>query len=374
MLRHLIACLSLTAAVAQANIVIGQSVPTDGESSTAIAGRALALGASLYFNRVNAAGGIFGEKIDHQVMDDGHDPKRTLANTQDLINKKHALALVAYSGSLNMHEVLNAKVLETAGIPLIGAAAASEDIRNPGSPYFFQTRAGYRQELQRLVKLLADDLGVTRIAVLAQQDDYGNSGVADLKAELQKRHLSLAGTAWYDRKAQDLGSAAQQMTKLNPEAILLISVSTPAARFIKAYRESGGSAQLYGLSPIQYEGVIQTIGKQSAHGLGLSQVFPYPDDTRLRFIREFRQDSEAALKDSDAPRYAVLEGYLSARLAVEAIKRAGKNPTRAGVYNALTGMKRYDLGGFVINFDETNRLGSNFVDVVMVSSTGALAR
>ncbi|WP_051711230.1 ABC transporter substrate-binding protein [Andreprevotia chitinilytica] len=372
MLRSLIACLSLTVAAAQADIVIGQSVPTTGIA--AATGKALALGASLYFGRINAAGGIFGEQIDHQVLDDANDPKRAVANTQELIDKKNAIALVAYYGTSDTLEVMNSKVLDKAGIALVGTTSGAESVQIPGDPYVFHLRAGYKQEIDRIVKLLADNLGVSKIAVVAQQDGYGESGVAALKAALEKRHLKLAGEAWYDRNTGDTSKAAQQMAKLNPEAVVLVAISKPAANFIKAFKTAGGTSQLYGLSPIQYEEVIQTIGKQYAHGLGLSQVFPYPNNIQVRFIRDFQQDAEQVLRSGENLSYSVLQGYLSAKLTVDAIKRAGKNPTRAGVYKALTSMKHYDLGGFIISFDENNRLGSNFIDLTMITPTGTLTR
>jgi ABC-type branched-subunit amino acid transport system substrate-binding protein len=372
LLSPLLACLSLVVATAQADIVIGQSVPTTGVAAGT--GKALALGASLYFGRINAGGGLFGEPIDHQVLDDGYDPKRTVANTQELVEKKGALALVSYYGTATTLELIKSKVLDNAGVPLVGVHSGAEAVRNPGDPFIFQTRASYKQEIDRLVQLLAGNLGVTRIAVVAQQDAYGQSGVDALKAALQKRNLTLTGEYWYDRATGDTTKAAQEAAKLNPEAVVLVAISKPAGTFIKKFKELGGTSQLYGLSPIQFEEVIANIGKKYAHGLGISQVYPYPGNAQMKFIREFQQDTDAVLRSGDYPSYAVFEGYLSAKLVVDAIKRAGKAPTRAGVYNALTQMHRYDLGGFVINFDEKNRLGSKFIDLTMISPTGTLTR
>ncbi|MBM5573890.1 hypothetical protein [Deefgea sp. CFH1-16] len=55
-------------------------------------------------------------------------------------------------------------------------------------------------------------------------------------------------------------------------------------------------------------------------------------------------------------------------------KRAGKNPTRSAIYNALTTMKKYDLGGFTIDYSDKNRNGSSFGEITMMSPTGALSR
>ena len=371
-LRTLLACLSLTIATAHADIVIGQSVPTTGIAAST--GKALALGAALYFGRVNAGGGINGELIDHQVMDDGYDPQRTVANTKALIEQKGALALVSYYGSANAEALMQSKELDNADIALVGVHSGDDKIRTPGDPYIFQTRASYKQEVDRLVKLLVTNLGVTHLAVVAQQDGYGESGVKALRAALEQHNLAPAGEFWYDRNSGDTTKAAEEVAKLNPEAVILVAISKPAATFIKKFKELGGTSQLYGLSPIQFEDVIAAVGKKYAHGLGISQVFPYPGNAQIRFVREFQQDTDAVLHSGSYPSYAVFEGYLSARLVVDAIKRAGKNPTREAIYKALTSMKHYDLGGFIINFDEKNRLGSKFVDLTMISPTGTLTR
>lgn len=357
---------------ARADIVIGESVPTSGLAGDT--GKALALGASIYFGRVNAQGGINGEPINLITRDDGYDSIRTLANTKDLIEKQNAVALVGYYGTQPIQELLNSKQLETAGIPLVGAFTGAETVRAPGSPYFFQTRAGYGQEIEKIVTLLKDHLGVQKIAVVAQKDGFGQAGYAALKAELAKRNMQLAGEAWYDRVTGNTNDAAAEMAKVNADAVILIAISKPAATFLKKFHELGGTSQVYGVSAIQYDDVIRAIGKSGASGLGLSQVFPAPNNAQLKIVRDFQKDAEPFLKADEYPAYALLEGYMSARILVEALKKAGKNPTRASVYNALANMKHYDLGGYSVDFTNPRRLGSNFVELTMISPTGSLSR
>ena len=385
MFKKLILCASLSfAATAQADIVIGQSVPTSGIAADT--GKSLALGASIYFNKINSAGGVNGEKINHIVRDDGYDPKRSIQNTKDLIDKENALVLVSYYGSATTGELLKSKTLENAGIPLIGVHSGAESIRTPGSLFLFHTRASYAQETDRLVQLLAGNLGVNKIAVVAQQDAFGEAGVAGLKASLLKHKLQLAGEAWYDRSKGDTTAAAKTLSKLNPEAVILVAVSKPAATFTKQFKEFGGTSQLYALSPVMFEEVARAVGKKMGHGLGISQVYPYPNNTRSRLIKEFQDDVYAELGDqasgakdplatlANYSSYAVLEGYVAAKIAVEAIQRAGKAPTRTSVYNALTKMNKFDMGGFSVDFNDKKRNGSNYGEITMMSPSGALTR
>ncbi|MDR3426764.1 ABC transporter substrate-binding protein [Silvimonas sp.] len=370
--RTLLALAFSVATLAYADINIGESVPTSGLAGDT--GKALALGASIYFGRVNAQGGINGEHINLITRDDGYDAARTLANTRDLIDKENAVALIGYYGTTPLQELIKSKILDTSGISLVGAYTGADSVRTGASAYFFQTRAGYTQEVEKIVSLLNDHLGVTRIAVLAQKDGFGEAGYAAVKEELAKRKLTLAGEGWYDKNSGDTNAAAQELAKVNPEAIIMVAISKPAGTFAKQYKALGGTSQLYGLSPIQYDEVTKLVGIGNAHGIGLSQVFPAPTNAQLKLVRDFQKDAEPFLKTGDYPSYALLEGYISARLVTEAIKRAGKTPTRASVYAALNNMKRFDLGGFIVDFSDKKRLGSNFVELTMISPTGTLTR
>ncbi|UXY16276.1 ABC transporter substrate-binding protein [Chitiniphilus purpureus] len=356
----------------EAQIVIGQSVPTTGPGADT--GKALALGASLYFGRVNARGGINGAVIDHKVIDDGGDPRRAVQNTRQLLDKDNALLLVGYYGSATVSELSRSRVLVDGNAALIGAHAGSDLIRLPADPHVFQTRAGYTQELEKTVQLLAGNLGMTRIGALAQDDADGQAALKSLRSALAKHRAKLEVEVTFNPRNGDVGKAAQTLAKSNPQAVLLLTTSKPAAEFVKKYKALGGTSQLYGISLIQFEDVLRYIGKKDAHGLGISQVYPYPFNVQLRFIREFQEDTGAVLRSGEFPSYAVLEGYISARLAIEALKRAGKNPTRAAVTTALSTLGRLDLGGYAVDFSDRKRLGANFVELTMISPTGTLTR
>ncbi|GAA5786255.1 ABC transporter substrate-binding protein [Chitiniphilus shinanonensis] len=356
----------------ESEIVIGQSVPTTGIAADT--GKALALGASLYFGRVNARGGINGAVVNHKVLDDGNNPQKAVQNTRDLLDKQGAALLVNYYGSATATELTRSKVLANANVALVGVHGGAELIRLPADPNIFQTRAGYTQELEKTVQLLTGNLGITRVGALVQDDADGQAALKSLKDALTKRQLKLEVEATFNAKSGDVAAATKTLAKANPQAVIVLAISRPAANFVKQFKAAGGTSQLYGISLIQFEDVIRIAGKKDAHGLGISQVYPYPSNMQLRFIREFQEDAGAVLRSGEYPSYAVLEGYLSARLAVEALKRAGKNPTRQAVYNALTSMNRLDLGGYVIDFSANKRLGSSFVELTMISPTGTLTR
>ena len=82
-----------------------------------------------------------------------------------------------------------------------------------------------------------------------------------------------------------------------------------------------------------------------------------------------------ALKDfapKSQPSFLSMEGYLAAKALTEGLRRAGPNPTRAGLQTALEGMRDVDLGGFTVNFAGASRRGSDFADVTMIGPGGRI--
>jgi len=69
-----------------------------------------------------------------------------------------------------------------------------------------------------------------------------------------------------------------------------------------------------------------------------------------------------------------MEGFLTAKVMVEGLRRAGKNPTREGLVDALEGMRDVDLGGFYVSYSPTNHAGSKFVDLTIIGRNGKFLR
>ena len=103
MIRALATLLALAAGTALAQgvtdtqIVLGQSVALSGPAQEL--GKDMQLGASLYFNEVNAKGGVNGRRIVLKTVDDGYEPARAAENTRKLIAEEKVFALFGYVGT-----------------------------------------------------------------------------------------------------------------------------------------------------------------------------------------------------------------------------------------------------------------------------------
>jgi ABC-type branched-subunit amino acid transport system substrate-binding protein len=165
----------------------------------------------------------------------------------------------------------------------------------------------------------------------------------------------------------------ERIRKSDAQAVIMISVNKPTAAFVKQYRDGGGGAQLFNISVVDPAEIVKLAGLKNAHGLGISQVVPYPYMANLQVIREYH-----ALLRKYAPgeevNYTSFEQFLGAKVLVEALRRAGPRPTRAKVVAALEGLQNWDLGGIAVGYAPDNRVGSRFVDVTVIGSSGKLLK
>jgi ABC-type branched-subunit amino acid transport system substrate-binding protein len=167
--------------------------------------------------------------------------------------------------------------------------------------------------------------------------------------------------------------AVERIRKSDAQAVIMISVNKSTSAFIQRYRESGGGAQLYNISVVDPAEIVKLAGLKNAHGLGISQVVPYPYMPNLPAIREY----QALLKkyaSAELVNYTSFEQFLGAKVLVEALRRAGPAPTRPKVVKALESMSHFDLGGITVNYSPENRVGSRFVEVTVIGSTGKLLK
>jgi len=347
-----------------AEIVIGQVAPLTGVLASS--GEQMVLGGKIYFDAVNAQGGVHGATLHQLVVDDGYDVSKTVARTRELLARPDVVALFGFAGTANITQLLKDGVLADGGAALVAPYTGGESLRSPFNPWIFHVRAGYVDEAEHMVQQLTT-LNMNRIAVMYQDDGFGQSGLEGVEAALARRKLKLAAVASYPRNTDDVAAAVKTISAANVHAVIMIAVNKPAAAFIKKYREAGGGAQLYNISVVNPAEIVRLAGLENAHGLGISQVVPFPYQPKLPVVREYQQ-----LLAKYAPGAEL--NYTSFEEFLEALRRAGPAPTRAGVVKALESLQKFDLGGLVISYSPTNRIGSRGVEVTVIGSTGRLMK
>ncbi|HYD77230.1 ABC transporter substrate-binding protein [Ramlibacter sp.] len=365
-----VACTALAALAAQADIVIGQVAPLSGVLGST--GKQMVVGGDIYFRHVNANGGVHGQAIKVLVADDGYKVPETVRLTKEMLDKPEVVALYGFAGTSNISQLLADRVLEQGGAALVAPYTGGEPLRSPFNPWIFHVRAGYADEAEHMVAQLTT-LGMNRIAVMYQDDGFGQAGLAGVEAAVARRKLELVAKAGYERNTDKVSDAVKAIKAADPQAIIMVAINKPAAAFVKQYREAGGGAQLFNISVVDPAEIVKLAGVKHAHGLGISQVVPYPYTPKLPAIREYQQ-----LLKKYAPgehvNYTSFEQFLGAKVLVEGLRRAGPNPTRAKVIKALESISNFDLGGLMVSYGPQARVGSQFVEVTVIGAGGRLLK
>jgi hypothetical protein len=159
------------------------------------------------------------------------------------------------------------------------------------------------------------------------------------------------------RGTVDVDKAVDAVAAANPQAVLFIGQSKPAAALIKGIRAKGQRPQFMVLSVAS--GLHADLGEEAA-GIIVSQVVPYPfTELGTPVVREY-QKIVGALDDKKFS-YNSMEGFINAKLVVAALQKIQPPYTRAKVIATLEGMTNEDLGGFAVSYSKQSNLGSRFV-------------
>jgi ABC-type branched-subunit amino acid transport system substrate-binding protein len=345
-----------------APIVLGQSAPLSGPSASL--GREYGSGALSLFRQVNARGGVFGRPIRLIQLDDRYEPARTQANVSRLIEHNGVFALFGTVGTPTTRTVL--PLVERRGIPLIAPMSGAALLRQPGQRQVFHLRASYADEAERIVDYLAR-AGWTRVALVTQNDTFGSDVGGSLRDSLSRRGITPVTTARVERNSSRTGSQAEQVARSRPDAVVVISTYGTVASLVDELHRRRSHPQVMTVSFVGTKALLQALPRGQANGIGVTQVVPFPWDGRVPVVRDYQRAMRAGSPDARLD-YTSLEGYMAARVVVEALRRAGPQLSRARFVQGLESLNPHDLGGFAVRFAPNKRSGGRFVDLTFLGA------
>lgn len=354
------------AAGAARTVLLGQSVPLTGSASEI--GNAFAAGSRLAvtaFNERNAAGGL---QLKLLQLDDGYDAARAAANARTLLTTDKADMLFGFVGTASSEA--GANVATQQGSLLFAPFAASDTLRGADHPNVFHVRPGMIDEALKIVRQCAT-VGQTRVALVGDDDAMGRAGLAAVEQAISELKLTpLVASALVPANGDKLDAALKEVQKQSPQAIVLVSLSGTTANAIRKLRKSGYSGSFMAFSIVGIDPLYATLGKDIG-GIVISQVVPSPRPSAIPIVKEYL----AAVDNSDQnPSYEGLEGFIAAKAAGEAVKRAGRGLNAAGLMRVMSGMTDYDVGGFRINLRPGLRDSVRNIDLISISADGRVLR
>lgn len=342
-------------------IILGQSAPFTGPAAQL--GIQFNQGAKVYFDQVNAQGGVGKRLIEIRNLDDGYEPDRCAENTRKLIADE-VFALFGYIGTPTSIAALPLATKDK--VPFFAPFTGAMALRDPFNKYAFHVRASYNDETGLIVKQLTS-LGLKKIAVFYQNDAYGKAGLDGVTLALAAQNLKPVAQATVERNTVNVAAAVKTLVAAGPDAVVQIGAYKACAAFIREARKAGYGGTFYNVSFVGTQALADELGKDGA-GVVVSQVMPSPYNTARPIAREF-VDAVKAAGNAQA-NFSSIEGYVAAKVLVDGLRRGGAKVSRESLIAGLEGMGSQSLGGFSVSFSPTDHVASSFVELSMLTGDG----
>ena len=351
---------------AHGQILIGQTVGITGSAAATVAESMQ--GAALYIDHINARGGIAGQKVEVISLDDKFDPKLTLENTRILIEEKGVIGLFMTRGTPHTQGIM--PLLEQHGVPLVGPSTGAKVLHQPVHKFIFNVRAPYQREVEKAITHL-NTLGIKRIGVVHVDDTFGADGLAGAQLGFKANQLEALFVEKFDRAKPDYSAIAPRVAQKQPQAVVFIGTGAAVVDGIKALRAAGVTGQIVTLSNNASGGFVKLLGDQ-ARGVVVTQVFPSERSVNYPVVKEAMELARAKNISDLTP--AMVEGFVSAKVLLEGIKRAGPKPDRTKLHAGLESIKKWDLGGVELSYSPTDHSGLVFADLSIIGADGRFKR
>jgi len=261
-------------------------------------------------------------------------------------------------------------LLDEYKVPLVAPSTGAMILHKPVNPWIFNVRATYQREAEKAITHLAT-IGLTRIALVHVDDSFGADCAIGAQKGYEKAKIQPLFVEKFDRVKPDFGVVAQKAAKEQAQAVFLIGSAGAVSDGTRAIRAAGSRAQIVTVSNNASGGFIKQMG-ENARGTIVTQIFPYERSLSAPIVKEAYDLAKAKGLAEVSP--AMLEGYAGAKVLVEGLRRAGANPTRVKLQQALEGLRKFDLGGLEVTYGPNDHTGLEFADLSIIGPDGKFKR
>jgi branched-chain amino acid transport system substrate-binding protein len=369
-------CGVAAAQVGDAEIVFGMAGPFSGPSKEL--GLHVRTGIEVAFASQNEAGGVHGRKLRLVSMDDGFEPTRTTAAMKELVETRKVFAVIGNVGTATA--AVAVPYANEKGVILFGTVSGASLLRQrPPDRYVFNVRASYAEETAAIVRHLVEVKRVRpeRIAVFAQDDTFGSAGFDGVSKAMRHygRDPAKVLRVRYKRNTTDVDDAVRVIAGHAKElgAVVMIASYKPATRFIEKLHDAGVHQLVFtnvsdvGANELADE--LSQLGAGYAEGVIVTQVVPLPTSSATPILKYREQLKKHA--PGEKPGFLSLESWLSARLLIEGLQRAGRELNTDRLIAALEGIQSLDIGiGTPLAFGPSEHQASHLVWATVLDGKG----
>ncbi len=328
--------------VSSGEIVIGGTVPLSGiAASYASVGR----GAEAYFKHVNARGGVNRRKITYKYVDDQYNPAQTVQATRQLVQQERVFAIFNSLGT--EHNLSVRSFLNATKVPQLfagsGATTFGRDYKR--YPYTIGFLPSYVGEGKVYARHIIKTKPNAKIAVLFQNDDYGKDLLGGFKTGLGAKRRNLVAEQSYDPLSTDVSSQIARLRSSRATVLLLITTPPFAIRGLVAANRLGWRPQVYVNQVGSATNIMRIVSATANPRIieGAITLISIKDPLMPRFKNDAGMKLYKSIMRQHLPRGDVNDGFHVYSMAVaytfvEALKKAGRNPTRASLVRAVANL------------------------------------
>ena len=353
--------------VSEGAIKVGSYGPLSGPDA---AWGAVLHAMNAYFTHINDAGGIHGRRIDFVYRDDQLNPAKTPALVRELVETEDVFAMIGGIGTANGRAV--ADYLEKKDVPNFSPCSGDQLWSRGTKKNVYTAYPRFVSEGELLANYVARDLGMKKVAVLYQNDDYGKQGLEGVKRGLGRYAGAAVGLELSLQPSdEDLSGQVSKIAQEAPEALILFCGAKQAAAAVKMLHEQDKKPQVL-TSFLLSDPSLLELGGEAWEGVISAAIAKLPDSDDETVV-QYREILERNGGGKLTPGISTQLGFILAMPFVEALQRAGRDLTHAKLYRALqsfeawTGPGPHFKGqgmGPPITFSSERRLGNDAIFLI----------
>jgi branched-chain amino acid transport system substrate-binding protein len=335
---------SALADAARDEIRIGQTLPYSGPlSGFGVIGRAQ----QAYFDKVNADGGINGRKIKFISLDDAYSPPKTVEHTRKLVEQDEVLLMFGSLGTATnnaVHRYLNGKKVPQ--LFVLSGATKWADPKN--YPWTMPGMVAYESEGVVYAKHILQTKPDAKIAILAQNDDFGRDYVAGFKRALgDKAATMIVAEASYETSAPTISSQLATLKSSGANVLFGVVLGKFTSQMIKGVAEIGWKPDLFfvptsasSISFLAPAGLENATGLISSANQKDSIDVQWADDAG---VKEFFAFMQQYLPNADLNNSNYAAGYHYASLLVKVLTACKDDFSRENIMRQAASLREIPL-------------------------------
>jgi len=350
---------ALAQGVSPKQVLIGQSITLQGGKNEY--GTAVMDGINAQLQDVNARGGVHGRQIVLKTRDDDNKSSQAEANARQLIEEDKVFLLFGSIEGGPSNAVMNAT--NELKVPFFGPMAGSPTLRRPHQPLVFPVRAEHRDEFRVLLEFIRST-GGKRVAFFRADSAVGQEHLENFKLLCKELGLELVLDLPFKSDVPDeqLGAMARRIAAANLQGVINHGSAGVYEKLIRLVRAQGSTTPFMAVNSGSTQ-LARHLG-ELAHGMLFAQVLPSPWERKTDLTREY-QDVFKRFKPGVDFSYGSLEGYMTAKALVAALRLAGPQPTRESFIQGIYKAGSFDLNGLRTSYQPGDHTGLRLVDLAI---------